>query len=270
MNCIEFEKRLNEQFGPARFEEAADLDCHAEQCAACRALLDQFRLVSDSLELWREQVPEVDLTGAIVSGRRAEVASLSARTAERPLAGSRHVSSANLAHELKSAPAGIVARSAVTGLGRRVPPRVCLVGASLAALVAAAAFIFRPRDDAGQPIHQPQLARNAERPDDVATEKGAEDQDVDHPPAEAPAPFPGPQGAVYYDLAQKAAGALDDVSAFVMTGSAPPTPASETGAPEAGGWIDGLQHQLQPIGRSLDDAFDFLWQAGQSADNSQS
>ncbi len=35
---------------------------------------------------------------------------------------------------------------------------------------------------------------------------------------------------------------------------------------EREGWIDGLQHQLKPIGRSLDHAFDFLWEAGQSAD----
>ena len=270
MDCIEFENRLNEQFGPARFEEAADLDCHAEQCPACRALLDQFRLVSDSLELWREQVPEVDLSEAIVSDRRAAVAAWTAHADERRLASSRRVSSAKLAHEFKSAQAGIVARPAVPGLGGRVASRVWLAGVSLAALVVAAVFIFWPREDASQPIHRPQLAGNTERPAEVATEKGAEDQDVDRPPAAVPAPFPGPQGAAYYDLAQKAAGALDDVSAFVMTGTAALTPASEAGAQEAGGWIDGLQHQLQPIGRSLDDAFDFLWQAGQSADSSQS
>jgi len=79
--------------------------------------------------------------------------------------------------------------------------------------------------------------------------------------------LPEAAGEVYYDLAQKAAGALGEVTVFVMPGSSPPmmTPRDE-GPERPTDWIGGLQHRLQPIGRSLDDAFDFLWQAGEAAD----
>ena len=73
----------------------------------------------------------------------------------------------------------------------------------------------------------------------------------------------------YHDLAQKAAGALDEVAMFVRPLSQGNTPDSEPRSEKGTGWIDGLQHQLKPIGRSLDDAFDFLWQAGQLADPSK-
>ena len=56
----------------------------------------------------------------------------------------------------------------------------------------------------------------------------------------------------------------------VMPGaSRSPMSPSDSLAERTGGWIDGLQHQLKPIGRSLDHAFDFLWEAGQSADSSK-
>jgi len=87
----------------------------------------------------------------------------------------------------------------------------------------------------------------------------------------APLPAaPDQAEAPYYDLAQKAAGALGEVTAYVMPGSPPrPMPPSHPRPDGAGAWIDGLRHQLKPIGRSLDHAFDFLWEAGQSADSSK-
>jgi hypothetical protein len=74
----------------------------------------------------------------------------------------------------------------------------------------------------------------------------------------------------YHELAEKAAGALDEVAImFVRPRSPGDRPDSLSLSVKGTGWIDGLQDQLKPVGRSLDDAFDFLWQAGQSADPSK-
>jgi hypothetical protein len=79
--------------------------------------------------------------------------------------------------------------------------------------------------------------------------------------------LPEAAGEVYYGLAQKAAGALGEVTVFVMPGASPPMMNPRDERPDRPtDWIGGLQHQLRPIGRSLDDAFDFLWQAGEAAD----
>jgi hypothetical protein len=37
-------------------------------------------------------------------------------------------------------------------------------------------------------------------------------------------------------------------------------------AEQTAGWIDEFERELKPVGRSLDNAFDFLWRAGESAD----
>jgi hypothetical protein len=100
---------------------------------------------------------------------------------------------------------------------------------------------------------------------------GGASKDADEEPAipvvDRAAALPEAARDVYYDLAQKAAGAIGEVTVFVMPGSSPQMMAPTDHRPEARtDWIGGLQHQLQPIGRSLDDAFDFLWQAGEAAD----
>jgi hypothetical protein len=71
----------------------------------------------------------------------------------------------------------------------------------------------------------------------------------------------------YVGLVQLAAGAWDEVTLLVRPErktTQQPEATSRSAATE--GWIDGLQHQLTPIGRGLDNAFDFLWQAGQAGD----
>ena len=74
-------------------------------------------------------------------------------------------------------------------------------------------------------------------------------------------------GSLFRASCKLAAGAWDEVTLLVAPESkntAPPERSRQTEAKE--GWIDGLQHQLKPMGRGLDNAFDFLWQAGQSGD----
>ncbi|MGE5194951.1 MAG: hypothetical protein ACM3U2_20865 [Deltaproteobacteria bacterium] len=267
MNCPEFEKRLHEQFGPARLDETAELSEHARWCPACRATLEQFHLLADALGAWRAQVPEVELTSAVVSARQSDfdaadaandavVVPLAANARSAPRPGSEIT-------------AGVVARPPWPAgpfdgkLVRR------LAAGGVAALFLVAVWLILPRHDAPPSISGPQLvgARDNTRvPSAIDRGHGSPaPRPVDPPPA-----VPEPAEAAYYDLAQKAAGALGEVTVFVMPGaSRSPMSPSDSLAERTGGWIDGLEHQLKPIGRSLDHAFDFLWEAGQSADSSK-
>jgi hypothetical protein len=264
MNCIEFEQRLNDQFGPAHFEEALDLAEHAGQCHSCRQALEQFRLVSDALALWRDQVPEVDLTDAVVARCVTQPGMPAVLEEIRPVIGSGTACAEPSRPCASGVQAGIIARS--FAVPEKGPRAVWLTAGTIAALAVAILSFFAIRDDGRQPIPQPQLAGNDDRNPDLPVKVNTP-LETEQAKPEVPEPLPAGQGAVYYELAQKAAGALDEVSAFVM--SVPPMPPAESGTGETGGWIDGLQDQLQPIGRGLDDAFEFLWQAGQSADSSQ-
>jgi hypothetical protein len=75
-------------------------------------------------------------------------------------------------------------------------------------------------------------------------------------------------GAAYGTLARSAAGAIEEF-AWIMIPGRPMSPADAENDPAEGRWIDGLQHQLQPIGKSLGDAFDFLWEVGRPPDDTR-
>jgi hypothetical protein len=267
MNCTEFEICLNEQFAASRLAETPDLAEHAEQCALCRAVLERFRHLSDSLEPWRTRVPEVDLTQAVVVGCVSQL-----EFAASPLpAGPSAVPRARADDSRRPVPpqhAGIIARPVPPLF--RISRTVWLAAGSLAAVVVAAVLISGVGN--GPPVADldPQIAA---KPVPMPVAPAAMNHSVSRldPPAEVREPLPIPQRAMYDELAQKAAGALNVVTAFVTTGGAVSQSADPGSVREdAEGWMDGLEKQLRPIGRGLDDAFDFLWQAGQSADNSRS
>jgi hypothetical protein len=71
-------------------------------------------------------------------------------------------------------------------------------------------------------------------------------------------------GKTYRHLASRAAGAIDDVAQFVSPGGNAPS-AVENNSDSRPVWIE----ELRPIGKSLADAFDFLWQAGAGEDGSR-
>src|SRR5205085_9404562 len=64
---------------------------HSRECPQCRALCDRLHLLADSIALWREQVPDVDLVAAVVAAYEAQPAStvLTRPTDSRGL-GHRH------------------------------------------------------------------------------------------------------------------------------------------------------------------------------------
>jgi hypothetical protein len=276
MNCTDFEDRLHAQFGAARFDAAPDLTDHASQCPACRVTLEQFRLLSDSLGVWRDQVPDVDLTDAVVAACQSrKESSLSPVENGEVLVPSRQ--RAEFTRPTQSASlAGIVARPFPFPAWYRSRRRtIWLSVASLVGMLVFAVALSGLLEVSPPWDGDPQLAQTRDPADVHSTREPGVPVETVSPAADSapmsPAPMsPAPAGDVYYDLAQRAAGALGEVTAFVMPDSSPPpmSPADVRPTAGAAGWIDGVKHQLRPIGRSLDDAFDFLWEAGQSADSS--
>jgi hypothetical protein len=265
MNCLEFERRLHEQFLPSRLVETADLAEHAEHCSECRDTLEQFRVLSDGLSTWREQIPEVDLTGAVVLVHKSDedfLADCSTRSVVRPLpprpGRSRHSES--------TVSAGIVASSPWRPGRYRSLRAAWLAAAGAAGLLLVAVYFSRPGNDPPRSITETLAAKAPDAVAEASPVEPAKEQPA-IPAVDRAVVLPEAAREVYYDLAQKAAGALGEVTVFVMPGSSPPKMTPRDEHPERPtDWIDGLQHRLQPIGRSLDDAFDFLWQAGEAAD----
>src|SRR5579872_1148370 len=129
MNCIDFEKRLHEQFGPLRLdaELADDLAAHASECAACRETSVRFRLLSDCIGHWRDQTLDVDIRRAVLSAHEGQSAKPEPRRTDK-------------------------ARSkAVLGTRRRTRA-LFLAAGSLALVVVALILVSRSRDGRQPPV----------------------------------------------------------------------------------------------------------------------
>jgi hypothetical protein len=270
MNCTEFEDRLNERFDASQKPRggrlgtgaSADLAEHVGECETCRALYERCQLLADCLCVWREQIPEVDLTEAVMSAHRLQsTAGGPMRAAQSPAAGGTP-SARPACRDL--------ALSGSSGLGARVVRRraLWLAAASLAAIAAFALLIPRLGRVGPQSVPGPDVARARDSQNQDSAIAARSDKQVKNR-ADPVDPVLDQAQVAYRDFAQKAAGALDEVAMFVRPLSSETRPHAEPGSEKGSGWIDGLQHQLKPIGRSLDDAFDFLWQAGESADPSK-
>jgi hypothetical protein len=259
MNCADFETRLHDGFGSSRLTGSVDLAEHARDCGACRAVWEKYRLLADGVGAWREQVPEVDLTDAVISAFHAEANAPLGRDAGAPVV-MPSASTDNRRRRWETASPRAWLRS----------PRTVSTGLGSFAAILVVAMLLRGLGDA--PPERDANSQVAAIPAGASIEPARIVQrEPKEPAAEDPVPLPEPPQSAYYDLAQMAAGALGEMSTLVMPGALPPRPPSEPRSDAAAdaGWIDGLEHQLRPIGRSLDKAFDFLWQAGESADSSQ-
>jgi len=258
MNCAEFESRLNDEFDVARAGHAPDLLEHKAQCAACREVWEQFRLLADGIGAWRLAIPDVDLATAVVFA-------LNQTTAAAPYATKIEVARPAIARQRPSrhvSAAGVIAGAAA-----------CLIVASLLALLRSGALLTRPA--AQDPTRQGDLVTshdNRQTEDRSAQTSSAHDAGRAPQVAELNASQPDADRAVYYDLAQRAAGAWGQMSLLALPSkpaqneAASVPPVEGPPAAPSSGWIDEFERELQPVGRSLGNAFDFLWRAGESAD----
>ena len=232
MTCIEFESVLQTCLDRGVFDEVVDeLREHRETCGACRENWDQARLLADAIVVWREQTPEVDLVDATLSAHFAS----------------------------QAAPQAIESIPAVRPAAPRSRPAAAIAAlASLAALVVVSVLLAR-RDASAPPSIA--VTRTTEGHTGPAVDPASEDRE------ERPVLL-DQADATYGNLARTAAGAIEEFAWMMKPAPAIPPAADEAPATPRS-WIDGMQRQLRPIGRSVGDTFDFLWEVGRPPDDNR-
>lgn len=274
MNCNDFESQLDEQFAASRPTESRELAEHAAQCVECRSRWEGYRLLADSIVVWREQTPEADLIESVMAARQILDDCCDDSSENRGLAA---VSGA--ARAACSAPAVAETRPRGAWHRGRMGNLPAIAGVAALLCVGMTIWLLREGPPAAQQAailatagNQGQAAADpaTQKRERVASTSASAPGGADEPAPGSSAP---PELAPYSSLVQMATSALSEATVLLMpgtTGSRMPAlepPGREPGtAAEAEGWIDGLQDQLRPVGRSLGNAFDFLWQAGQSMD----
>lgn len=245
MNCVEFESELQRGLDRGSLGDEGALQGHLRTCEACRESWDRTRLLIEAISAWRLELPDVTLIEAVVaareSGRLPEVADPSDEELLRPVALTD----------------SLMGRPAKSGLVASLRSRRAWFALATGVAAVVAAAVFLPPGAPQQPLD----------PDLVQRESKSEPPGI---PQFDPQPSINPRGPVdpeFSPLARSAVGVLEDF-AWVVT-PAPVAADDQRNAGEGELWIDSLQHQLRPIGKSLGDALDFLWEVGERADNSQ-
>jgi hypothetical protein len=255
MNCSEFETQLDGQLTASHLGESRDLAEHAAHCADCRALWERYRLLAESIVAWRDQTPEADLAAAVVSSPEFLV------DGRVPVPARTTVVEASVAGPVVTHQAPTAAR------GRRASWLPAVAGLAALVFLAITIEMVRHHQPAALPVANDQRVRaippvSLLRNDLAAAPVPGANDDYDREMTPVAADL-----APYSSLAQMATSALGQATVRILPGAAAAQPpASKTESTPADGWIDGLQDQLKPVGRSLGNAFDFLWQAGQSVD----
>lgn len=253
MTCADFETLLDEQFATNGLREHPDLAEHAVACSACRASWERYRLLAEGIGAWRDQTPDVDLTAAVIA--RLEQSAPSAAAAQRSLPRAAIASA-------EPQPLSAAVLQPATGILDRRRRSLIAAVAALSVLIAVVS-LFPALRNAGRPANSiaPTDLSSTDAPR-AATARRGRDQQIAHRQDVGVA-----EQSPYAGLVQLAFGAWDEVSLLVNPqGDSSTDPQRPRPSDSGDGWIDGLQHQLKPIGRGLDNAFDFLWQAGESAD----
>jgi hypothetical protein len=245
MNCAEFESELQRQLDYGLVGDDDRIREHCESCLTCRETWEGARLLSDSIAVWREQVPEVDLVEAVVAAQAQAIASHEVIPASSEVESAVQHGKRN--RDLVGGGAGPI---------RDFSPRdrhgLFAAAAGLAALIAVS--VLGPSSHVGPPdkvapavVHAKTPIRSRGPTNEVALLNHA--------------------GAAYDTLTKSAVGAIEEFAWIVipirLTESA-------TGPGDADGhWTDGLQHQWQPFQESLDEVLDFLREGGDTPANSR-
>lgn len=258
MNCDEFQSELERQLDAGLIVDNHRMREHCQICSACGEAWEGARLLADSIVAWRGQIPEVDLAEAVV-------------------AAYAHSLSPDVAHPLHRGERGRGLAPNSSGFlnSQRVRRRTALyaVATCVGALIGIA--LLAPSND-----------RDAPPPADSIVAVPRLDPPI---PAAAPVhstgtvnPFTGPipavaptdelallkAGAAYETFTNSAVGALEEF-AWIVIPIRLTESATEAGEVSPARWIDSLQDHLQPFQQGLDDALDFLREAGDSPENSR-
>lgn len=254
MNCADFESLLQQQMDRDLILNDEPFRAHFQVCPSCRAAWDQARLLADAIGAWRDQVPDVDLVDAVIAAH-----ALSSVEHSRAELSRENLALATLPDRTPAAPCSVPASAPNRASTRRAArqPRYFLAASLVAVLVGTACLILN------NPLRHSEPERSiANHMPEWESSSGAVAV------GEHEVALVNQATAAYDSLAQSAAGALEEFASIVIPARDAASVAPHKPA-ENERWIDGLQDQLRPIGESLGDAFDFLWEAGQAQENSR-
>ena len=232
MNCAEFELELNRVLDRRALDDLGALQLHTATCAGCRQSLEQSRWLMEAITVWRAAVPEVDLADAVALACSEEV-DVRTESVVRP--------ASVVTARLTESPFG-------TAVSTRRPWAVYSTLAALAASLLVAILLISDRPGA------PTEPGNGAVVQEGSPSGGRTD--------EAELALLGQAGDAYGRIARSAAGALEEFAVIVIPGAGTTASRRQPVDSTEGRLSDGLPHQLQPIGRSLGDALDFLWEVG--------
>ncbi|MES2789340.1 MAG: hypothetical protein V4719_06940 [Planctomycetota bacterium] len=221
MECLEFERLLEQRLDERLVPRCPELQTHAQTCVPCTFLLEDAELLSRGIAAWRGHLPAApsDLAARITG---QVLAILPPQSPVRP---------PELRVDRRSSP--------------NEPPRTWQTWAVLAGSVAAVWFVFlgtTPRPDRAE--------RVASVPTSVPESK---------PKTDLGAVLVSAEGA-YSKLATESLAAAQDFALLWPTSSAASDAGSSPSAPGEDGsnWTPSLSRELAPIGNSVEDALDFL------------
>jgi len=273
MNCSEFETQLDERFAASGLTESPELAEHAAQCVDCQIRWAQYRLLAESIVVWRDQTPEADLVESVMAARQIFTDCCDSDENRDLAAVSRALIDA------RSASAAAAATHTAARQRWHMPARFpALAGLAAVLCVTIAIWLLRDKPSTAPTAtnhsgdDNPVAANRTPATDPSAANRLASAPRTDGAGREGTEPELAPELAPYSTLVQMARSAFSEATVLILPDamaarmSPREAPSPEDGSAEPDGWIDGLQQQLRPVGRSLGDAFDFLWQAGQSVD----
>jgi hypothetical protein len=247
---------MQECLDDGRLRESASSDAHRAQCPSCHEAWDRAGLLSDAIAAWRVDVPEVDFVDPVMARMtaRSEIACVTDAAACQ---SGRHALSSGNVNRVPLAAVDGDRGFAAPRKGRTV---FGVTAAAAAALVILSAWVYRPRSIEETP--SPTIAESS--PSKSASKEFESARGEPGRGADAEVARLDRADGAWGSLARTAAVTFDEFAAAVV----PATPSNASdGMRER--WLDGIEHRLKPIGKSLGDAFDFLWEAGKASDSSR-
>lgn len=276
MNCTEFDKRLQTAVELRRSVDDPLVASHAVNCRRCRERWERHLLLEEALAEWRERLPleEVDLTDAVLGccafekapdlsssvSTGIETASVGGTVPVAQLDDHGFPGGSHVRAERSKQPAIVLTDPRPTVHSRR---GLLAVLAVVAVVLVVVAQPFGLREGAEQPVAAVKDVAPQSRPamiaetESVAAESGAGgDTETDV------STFVRGAGSAYLGLARETAVVFSDAVALIPTELQQGSGRAETAASADNEEDSALpfSRQLQPIGRDVGQAIEFLFQ----------
>ena len=251
-NCTEFEQLLNESVELRQPVEGSVVRGHIQGCTPCRQRWQQFSLLERSIPQWQSCLPDVDLADAVLAqlafNRSTEIDDLSPEDAAASPARERAAAMPNL-HSRNDRPVRLRVASPVR-------QNSTVSGRSMVAVLAVVATVLLL-------ISQPFESGTRER---IAIVRSTPTEPIEPTASESATDVEAivrGAGSAYLVLAYRTADVFSDAVALIPE----QTLLKPAGTPNLNSPADKVNlefpfgGQLQPIGRDVGHAFDFLLEA---------